>query len=57
MTANIMTVFNEFSKAVEDFMLINYDILDIEQKEFDDDFFVFRQRVKEQERRLSAILT
>ena len=57
MTANILTVFNEFTKAVDDFMLIKYDILDIEQMDFDDDFFKFRQRVKEQERRLAAILT
>jgi len=57
MTANILTVFNEFTAYVENFMLIKYDILDIEQMEFDDDFFKFRQRVKELERRLAAVLT
>ena len=57
MTANILTVFNEFSKAVDDFMLVKYDILDIEKREFDDDFFKFRQRIKELERRLASVLT
>lgn len=57
MTANIMNVYTEFTKAVEDFMLVKYDILDIEQRQFDDDFFAFRQRVKELERRLASILT
>ena len=42
MTANIIQVYNEFMKAVEDFMLVKYDILDIEKREFDDDFFKFR---------------
>jgi dynein heavy chain len=57
MTANILTVFNEFTKAVDDFMLVKYDILDIEKREFDDDFFKFRQRIKELERRLASVLT
>lgn len=38
-------------------MTVKYDILDIEQRQFDDDFFSFRQRVKELERRLASILT
>lgn len=57
MTANILTVSNEFTKAVDDFMLVKYDILDIEKREFDDDFFKFRQRIKELERRLASVLT
>jgi dynein heavy chain len=52
-----MPVFSEFTKAVDDFMLVKYDIRDIEKREFDDDFFKFRQRVKELERRLAAVLT
>jgi dynein heavy chain len=31
--------------------------LDIEKREFDDDFFKFRQRIKELERRLASVLT
>jgi dynein heavy chain len=38
-------------------MLVKYDIMDIEQRAFDDDFYTFRQRIKELERRLASILT
>lgn len=38
-------------------MLVDYDIMDIEKKQFEDDFFKFRQRIKELERRLSSVLT
>ena len=57
MTASIMQIFTEFNKAVEDFMTVTYDIMDIEKREFDDDFFKFRQRIKELERRLASVLT
>ena len=38
-------------------MQVDYDIMDIEMKQFADDFFKFRQRIKELERRLASILT
>jgi dynein heavy chain len=57
MTATIMQIYTEFNKAVEDFMTVTYDIMDIEKREFDDDFFKFRQRIKELERRLASVLT
>lgn len=57
MTATILQIFSEFNKAVEEFMTVQYDILDIEKREFDDDFFKFRQRIKELERRLASVLT
>jgi dynein heavy chain len=38
-------------------MTVTYDIMDIEKREFDDDFFKFRQRIKELERRLASVLT
>jgi dynein heavy chain len=31
--------------------------MDIEKRSFDDDFYKFRQRIKELERRLASILT
>ena len=31
--------------------------MDIEKREFEDDFYKFRQRIKELERRLASILT
>jgi dynein heavy chain len=38
-------------------MKVKYDIMDIEKREFEDDFYKFRQRIKELERRLASILT
>ena len=38
-------------------MAVKYDIMNIEMRQFDDDFFKFRQRTKELERRLASILT
>lgn len=38
-------------------MQVKYDIMDIEKREFEDDFYKFRQRIKELERRLASILT
>jgi len=54
---SILIIFDEFNEAVNKFMEVEYDILDIEIREFDDDFFKFRQRIKELERRLASILT
>ena len=57
LTASVMQIFDEFNKAVEEFMHVSYDIMDIEKRQFDDDFFKFRNRIKELERRLASILT
>jgi len=57
MTDAVNLIHGEFRKAVDDFMLVDYDIMDIEKRQFDDDFFKFRQRIKELERRLSSVLT
>jgi dynein heavy chain len=57
MTANIKTIEEEFNQAVAEFMEVRFDIMDIEVHEFDDDFFKFRQRIKELERRLASVLT
>jgi len=57
LTASVLTIFAEFNQAVEEFMKVEYDIMNIEEKGFDDDFYKFRQRIKELERRLASILT
>ena len=53
----MLQIFDEFNKAVDEFMTVNYDIMDIEKRQFDDDFYKFRCRIKELERRLASILT
>ena len=57
MSAAVVTIEAEFTQAVEAFMLIDYEVMEIEEKKFTDDFFKFRQRIKELERRLASILT
>jgi dynein heavy chain len=57
LSATVLQIFDEFQKAVEEFMQVKYDIMDIEKREFEDDFYKFRQRIKELERRLASILT
>jgi len=57
LTASVMQIFDEFNRAVEEFMKVSYDIMDIEKRQFDDDFYKFRNRIKELERRLASILT
>lgn len=42
MSAAIVTIEAEFTQAVETFMLIEYEVMDIEKKQFADDFFKFR---------------
>ena len=57
MTSSVMNILDQFNQAKDEFMLVNYDIMDIEVREFDDDFYKFRQRIKELERRLASVLT
>jgi dynein heavy chain len=46
LTATVEQIFQEFTQAQNEFTAITYDIMDIERREFDDDFFKFRQRIK-----------
>jgi len=57
LTASVIAIHEEFNRAVEEFMTVPYDIMDIEKRQFDDDFYKFRCRIKELERRLASILT
>lgn len=57
LTATVEQIFIEFTAAQNQFTSITYDIMDIEKREFDDDFYKFKQRIKELERRIASILT
>jgi dynein heavy chain len=50
-------IYQEFLEAVESFQSVKYDIMDIDVKEFDDDFYEFRSKIKELERRLASVIT
>lgn len=55
--ATLEEIHDQFKKTVNDFMEVEYEIMDISVREFDDQFFAFRQRIKELERRLASVLT
>ena len=57
LTANVGEIFVEFVKAVTVFKTADYNIMDVESKRFDDDYYVFRCQVNELERRLASIVT
>ena len=56
LTASVQAIFADFQTAAEKFRALEYDILDVECKDFDDDFYEFRRTVKELERRLGSII-
>ena len=57
LTETVQLIFAEFQEAVEAFQAVKYDIMDIDVKEFDDDFYEFRSKIKELERRLASVIT
>jgi len=57
LTDSVKQIHQEFIEEVEKFTALEYEIMDIEQRQFDDDFFQFRCRIKELERRLASVLT
>jgi len=57
LTATLEHIYVDFKAAVAAFEGVPYDIMEVERKEFDDDFYKFRNRIKELERRLGAVLT
>lgn len=56
MTEAVKHLYEEFVATQEKFCAVTYDVIDIECREFEDDFFSFRQTIKELERRLAALL-
>lgn len=56
LSASIAQMHTDFGATLDAFKRIEYDVLDIADKSFDDDFYVFRTDVKQVERRLSGML-
>lgn len=57
LTASVRQIYSDFQQAVAKFNGATYDILDVEVKQFDDDFYEFRVVIKELERRLASVIT
>ena len=56
LTTSVQQIFSDFNTAVASFENVTYDIMDVNAKRFDDDFYEFRCTIKELERRLGSIL-
>ena len=57
LTDTVREIHAEFEKAQNQFTSVDYDIMDISNWKFDDDFYKFRCWIKELERRLASVLT
>ena len=57
LTTSVHQVHQDFQTAVQKFQSVKYDILDVDAKGFDDDFYEFRFRIKELERRVASVLS
>lgn len=57
LTTSVVQISSDFKNAVEQFKQVNYDIMEVGAKQFDDDFYEFRCRIKDLERRLGSVLT
>ncbi len=56
LSASVYQIYSDFTSVLEGFKKLPYDVLDVETKQFDDDFYEFRCQIKELERRLGSVL-
>ena len=56
LSTSVRQIYADFLVAQNAFRNTEYDLMDIDNTDFADDFFKFRSTVKEQERRLSSVL-
>eukprot|EP00854_Cymbomonas_tetramitiformis_P002137 gene2137-2836_t len=57
LTVTVREIFDEFITSFSKFQEITYDITDVENNQFDDDFYQFRTKIKELERQLGAVIS
>jgi dynein heavy chain len=57
LTTTVQQTYSDFNNSVLQMQGVKYDIMDVNAKEFDDDFYEFRCKIKELERRLGSVLT
>jgi len=46
LTTSVRQIYADFQQAVAKFQAVTYDIMDVESKQFDDDFYEFRCVIK-----------
>jgi dynein heavy chain len=57
LTATVQAIYEEFKVAVTTFQSVDYDIMDVSITKFDEDFYLFKNTVRELDRRLGSVLT
>lgn len=57
LTTSVHQIYADFIDAVQCIQHVSYDIMDIDARAFDDDFYEFRSKIKELERRLTSVVT
>jgi dynein heavy chain, axonemal len=57
LTTSVQQIHTDFQIAVDKFKGVDYDIMDVSAKQFDDDFYEFRCSIKELERRLGSVVS
>ena len=55
LSASVSQIYADFNLVLSRFRAIPYDVLDVDVKRFDEDFYSFRCEVKEIERRLGSV--
>ena len=56
LTSSVQQIYTEFLEATTVFKNADYDIMNVEHKQFDDDFYAFRCNINELERRLASVI-
>ena len=56
LSESLSTIFEEFKEVVDNFKKIKYNIMDVNQMKFNDDFHFFKARMKELDKRLGSVI-
>lgn len=56
LTTSVRQIHDDFQETLGQMKNVHYDLMDLDSKHFDDDFYTFRTRNKELERRLASVI-
>jgi dynein heavy chain len=56
LSASVAQIYTNFNSDVAKFQTVSYDIMDVSARDFDEDFYKFRGKVKELERQIAALI-
>jgi dynein heavy chain len=57
LSESVQSIFEEFQTCLSQFMKIKYNIMDVNVADFNEDFNIFRNRIKELDRRLGSVIS